>query len=62
MRLAAWSDAFAESFGIESGLREAGWAGFKLRPNEFHCPVERGSVEALRALFEAVYAAIHRPG
>jgi uncharacterized protein (TIGR02996 family) len=41
-------------------LREAGWPGFWLRPNEFQCPPERRSVESLRALFEAIYAAVQR--
>jgi uncharacterized protein (TIGR02996 family) len=43
-------------------LREAEWPGFWLRSNEFQCPSERGSVEALRALFEALHAALRRPG
>lgn len=48
--------------GVLVRLQEAGWPGFWLRPNEFHCPPERGSVEPLRALFEAIYATVRRPG
>jgi uncharacterized protein (TIGR02996 family) len=43
-------------------LREAGWPGFRLGPNEFPCPADKESVDALRALFEAISAAVHRSG
>jgi uncharacterized protein (TIGR02996 family) len=43
-------------------LRKAGWLGFWLRPNEFQCPAEGGSVAAIRALFEAINVAARRPG
>lgn len=41
-------------------LREAGWLGFWLLPKEFECPPERDSVEAVHALFAAIYAAWQR--
>ncbi len=45
--------------GVKVRLREAGWLGFALRPDRFQCPTESGSIEALRALFEAILAAVY---
>ncbi|MGL6094324.1 MAG: TIGR02996 domain-containing protein [Fimbriiglobus sp.] len=38
-------------------LRASGWVGFALDPDEFDCPPDHASPEALRALLEAVVAA-----
>jgi uncharacterized protein (TIGR02996 family) len=52
-----WRVRLVHHPGALVGLREAGWTGYWLLPNEFQCPDERGSVKTIRALFEAVYAA-----
>ncbi|OWK36734.1 TIGR02996 domain-containing protein [Fimbriiglobus ruber] len=58
---ANWRVRLVHHPGALVRLREAGWAGFWLRPHEFQCPPERGSVECLQALFEAIFATLRRP-
>jgi uncharacterized protein (TIGR02996 family) len=41
-------------------LRKVCWGGFRLRPNEFECPSERDSAEAVLALLAAIDAAWQR--